>query len=251
MLSCCCCGCTQLDEWAGLQLGTIDGYTPAGHWQKINSGGVCAYTRTFNRNSYVCHYECLDTCQATDLGGGLYYHDFELEACPGSSIQLLLVRYRYGDALFPACDPDNNQETAFNGCKYVLMSRYIDRAVFAYAIRVGAAPPCPTIIADLRRYRITYDVIWNRISKPSSSLPSGIYNFDSQSVSTCYCDPSNNPTPSCDYGTGNYWYPFNFDTEDQCLSSEDVFTLLGNPYCETSPQHIEYCFSPPSWTVTI
>ena len=176
---------------------------------------------------------------------------FELEACPGRSIELLLMRYRYGHASFPACDPDNNQETAFDGCKYVLLSRHIDKAVFSYSLRVGAAPPCPTITSDLRRFRVTYNVIWNRISKPSSSLPTGTYTFDSQSVSTCYCDPPSDPNPSCDFGNGTFWQPLVFDTDAQCVSSEDVFTLLGNPYCETLPQHIEYCFSPPSWTVTI
>jgi hypothetical protein len=249
-LACCCCRCTQLNEWVGLQLGTVDGYTPQGPWQSVTGNSdLCAYWRSYSKNTLVYDYKCQDICEILYLGGP-YTGFFELEVSPATNIQFLLIRYRYGDELFPACDPDNNTETAFDGCKYVLMSRHISRVIFYFGYRLEPLP-CPRLATDAFAstwpWRFQFNVIWNRISKPFPSLPSGSFTFDSEAVSTCYCDPPSNPNPSCDYGTGNFWFPFNFELDQQCVSSKDAFTLLGSP-C-TASQHLEYCFDPPSWTV--
>lgn len=248
----CCCVC--LESWIATQPGTIPGYTPLGNWQKALN--ECCFTREYSRNAFTFDYKCEPGCVISqDVGGTmLYWH--QLEASRGRRIQVTIGRNPFGIAPFPACDPDNDPDTAFAGCQNFVFSSYIDFATLygALAMTQGSVNdfscPAPLPWDGFGLVNCgTAQVIWHRISKPFAQIPSGTFTFNSQSVSTCYC---NDPDPGCLLPCRSQRVVF--DVTDQCVAytknRQCPFFPTG-PQCLTPlPELIQYCFTPPTWSIT-
>ena len=261
-LGCCCCRCTQLEDFLATQPGSIDGYEPLGNW----SGNECCWFRAYAPKNLNIQYSC-EECSS---GSKLLYcwrTSTQLEIRRGEQIKLFLSRYRFGDGAFPDCNPDNNPETAFQGCKYFLRATYYDRAVlkvinyFKVPIGSSCTPPaftCPQentppegpFVSDCS----AASVLWHRISKPVVNFPSSIA-FDAQSVTTCYCTSAGCLSP-CQ--SNPVWY----DVEPQCVTLPAVSTnpcylnffsyLYGSegPFGACVGKSLQHCFTPPTWSIT-
>lgn len=266
-LGCCCCKCTQLAEFLSTQPGTIDGYEPLGNW----SGNECCWFRSYAPEDPNIQYFC-DECSSGSIPLYCWRTATQLEIYRGEQINLTLTRYRFGDGAFPDCDPDNNPETAFQGCKYFLRATYYDRAVlrvinYFVVPTVSSCPPpaftCPQENNPPEGPFVTdcwgASVSWNRISKPFVNLPSSV-TFDTQSVTTCYCNPVGGILPGC-------WAPCQaqrsvYDVEPQCVTLPafslnpcylNFFSYLygsEGPFGACVGKSSQHCFTPPTWTIT-